>query len=98
MASSNIFRGDSLALAQQDTLPVGGAASNAGNVFSCTINRKVVSYIEVAGDTTNTILAASIAAALAASTIAEFAKITWTSSVANVIATGPATGEPLTDR
>lgn len=93
----NSLRNDALPVAQVDTLPVGGTPT-VGQIFSVTINRKTVSYTTISTDTTLTIIAASIAAALttAAQTITEFLEIAWTSSVANVIATGPADGTTFT--
>jgi hypothetical protein len=94
---TNVFRGDSMPIAQVDTLPVGGTPT-VGQTFGVTINRKTVTYTTISTDTTLTIIAASIAAALTTvgAAIKEFAEIIWTSSVANVIATGPANGGTFT--
>lgn len=95
--AENFWRGDALAVAQVNTITVGGTPA-AGQVYSVTINRKVVSYTAIGGDT-NAIIAAALQVALAAATPAEFTEVTWTYAAAGVVVTGTATtaGVPFTN-
>lgn len=70
------------------------AAGTTSGSYGFTINGKLVS---ITGDgTTAAVQAASLQAALAASTEPEFKEIAWTVVGAIITATGPASGAPLT--
>ncbi|MFN0051082.1 MAG: hypothetical protein ACKV0T_02765 [Planctomycetales bacterium] len=89
------WRGDAPRTAQVSTLSVGGAVS-AGQVYSVTINGKVVSYTAIGGDTTATI-AAALKALLAASTIPEFLEVSWSSAASATTGTARTAGKPFTN-
>ncbi|MGQ0637325.1 MAG: hypothetical protein ACT4QC_22180 [Planctomycetaceae bacterium] len=89
------WRGDAPKIAQVNTLTVAGTAAN-GQIYSVTINGKAVSYTANGSDTNNSI-AAALKASLAASTIPEFAEITWTVATNVVTATARTTGKPFTN-
>lgn len=89
------WRGDAPKIAQINTLTVAGTAAN-GQVYSATINGKVVSYTASGGDTNNTI-AAALQAALAASSIPEFVEVTWTVATNVITGTAKTAGKPFTN-
>jgi hypothetical protein len=92
--ATRIWRGDAAATAQVDSLTVGGTVE-AGDVFLTTINGKSVSV--VATTTVVATTATEIYTALAASTIPEFAELTWSNPSSGVVyATGPSDGKPFT--
>lgn len=70
---------------------VGGTAAN-GQVYSITINGKTISYTATGVDTNSTI-ATALQVLLAASTITEFAEITWTVGTATITGTGDTAGQ-----
>src|SRR6185295_12509087 len=71
--ASTTWRGDAPAVAQVDTLTVGGTIE-ATDIFKMTINGKTLSV--TAGSTVAATVATTIATAWNASTIPEFAEIT----------------------
>lgn len=81
----NRWLGDAQAVARVETYTV--ASSTAAQTFGVTINSKTVYYTAGSGETTSTI-AAALQALLAASTIPEFRRVTW--SVASAVVTGTA--------
>ncbi len=86
--STLYFRSDANSVnAQTTTLTVGGSPG-IGDIVKATINRKVVSYTAVSGDTTSTI-ASALWALLIANTNPEFQEVTW--SVSGAVITGVAT-------
>lgn len=87
------WRGDAVAVAQVNTVTVGGVAA-ASQVYTVTINGKTVSYVAAGGDTNNAI-AAALQALLAASTILEFAEVAWTVSTNVVAGTAKTAGYPF---
>ena len=91
MATIN-YRGDYYTTAQIDTLTVGGTVE-ATDIFNVTINGKTVSV--VAGSTTISVVVTALYTALEASTIPEFAEITWSDNGTYVGATR-ADGWPFT--
>lgn len=91
---TNIWRGDSQAQAQVNTHTIGGTAANA-QVYSVTINLKVVSYTASGADT-NTTIAAALQALLAASTIPEFKEAVWTVVTTVITGTAFVPGVPFT--
>lgn len=95
--SNVVWRGDASAIAQVNTLTVGGAPA-AGQVYSVTINGKVISYTAIGGDT-NATIATALAALLAATTAPpEFREITWADQGSGVItATAATAGIPFTN-
>jgi hypothetical protein len=82
-----------LATAQVVTLTPGGTIE-VGDIFIVTINGKSVSY--AATGTTIASVATGLAAALSASTITEFAAITWADSTTHVTGTANTAGVPFT--
>ena len=88
------FRGDAPPTAQVDTLTIGGTVE-ADDIFKVTINGKTVQA--AAGAATAAAAATALYTALAASTIPEFAEITWANPSSGVItATGADDGTPFT--
>lgn len=87
------WRGDAPKTAQVNTLTVGGTAAN-GQVYSVVINGKTVAYTANGSDTNNTI-AAALKANLAASTIPEFAEVTWTVGTNVITGTARTAGKPF---
>lgn len=81
-------------MAQVDTLTVGGTAA-AGQIYKVTIGLNSVSYTAVGGDTNSTI-AAALQTLLAASTLGEFAKLSWTVNTTVITATASTAGTPFT--
>lgn len=79
--------------AQVSTLTPGGTIE-AGDIFNVTINGKTVSYS--ATSTTVASVCTGLAAALSASTITEFAEITWADATTAVTGTSKTTGVPFT--
>lgn len=90
--STIVWRGDAPAVRQVDTFTP--TASNS-QTYTITINGKTVSYTADSSATVQEIVE-GLQAALAASTIPEFAEITWTENDSVVIGTGPEDGTPFT--
>ena len=91
--ATRIWRGDAVDVTQVDTLTVGGTVE-AGDKFITTINGKDVTVSATTTSTSTT--ATEIKTALAASTIPEFAEITWTVNSAVVTGTAKVAGKPFT--
>lgn len=85
------WRGDAPAIAQVDTVEITG--HDAATTYKLTINGKVVSKV---GQGTITSTATALTTDLNASTIPEFAEITWTSAVGVITATNDTKGRPHT--
>lgn len=83
--------GNALAVAQVTDWVFGGTWE-ATDVINITCNGKTVSV--AAGSTVTNTVAATVQAALAASTILEFTEVTWTVDTATVTATGKVAGRP----
>ena len=81
--AANRWRGGCLAIAQLNTITVGGTAAGA-QVYSVTINSKIVSYTASGGDS-NTSIATALFTLLAASTIPEFGEVIWANPSAGII-------------
>ena len=90
--ATNRRDGDLGDVAQVVTLTVGSATST--ETFVTTMNGKSITYTAGTGETTSTV-AAAIQALLAASTIPEFAEVTWTVSSAVVTGTAKTAGKPF---
>lgn len=86
--------GRAKAVAQVRTHTVGGTAAN-GQVYTVTINGKSISYT-ADGSSTNNSIAAALQALLDASTITEFALLTWTVNSAIITSTHDTAGVPRT--
>lgn len=90
---SHIFwRGDAVAVAQVRTVQL--TAYDAATTYTITIGTKTVSVVGTGGSTTTA--ATALAAALNASTIPEFAEVTWSSSTSYIIGTADTAGKPFT--
>lgn len=89
--STIVWRGDAPVTRQVDTFTP--TASNS-QTYTITINGKSVSYTADSGTTVQEICE-GLQAALAASTIPEFAEITWTENDSVVTGTGPDDGTPF---
>lgn len=91
------FMGDAKAVAQVNTITVGGTPAN-GQVYSVVINGRTVSYTANGGDTNNTI-ATALEAALEAETAQEFAdaEVGWTVATNVVTGTAGTPGKPFTN-
>src|SRR5947209_221175 len=96
MPSTVVYTGASQTTPQLDTITVG--SHTPGHTFPVTVNGKTYTYVAVAGDTTNVIAAASLAAFLAAVTEPEFAELAFAAAAAaaTVAVTGPVDGTPFT--
>lgn len=93
--ANQYWRGDAVAVAQVNTVTVGGTPA-LGQVYSVIINGKSVSYT-ASGVDTNTTIAAALQALLIASTAPpEFSEVTWTVAT-NVITGTSAAGKPFTN-
>jgi len=79
--ATNLWRGDAAATAQIDVITPASVA--AGDTFSIAINGKTISFTTVAGTVAD--VCTGLAAALAASTIAEFQEIAWSTDGATII-------------
>ena len=91
--ATNLWRGDAAAAAQVDVITPASVA--AGNTFSIAINGKTVRYTTAAGTVAD--VCTGLATQLAASTIAEFQEIAWTTDGASTItATANNPGVPFT--
>lgn len=86
----NSWRGDAQEVSQVSRLTVGGTVT-AGDVVTATINRKEVSYTAQSGDTL-ALVASGLYDALSASTIPEFAEVTWSYTTGDVYVVGTGTG------
>jgi len=84
--------GGAVAVAQVTTLTPGSVS--IGSTFTATINGKSITYTAAAATVTDA--CNGLQALLAASTIPEFAKITFATGGSTITCTGPATGEPFT--
>jgi len=95
--ANKIWRGDAIAVAQVDTLTVGGTIE-VGDKFIVTINGRAVSVSATTTSATTT--ATEIYNALTTSPVTsypEFAEITWTNPSAGVVrATAVTAGKPFT--
>lgn len=92
--ANQVWRGDSPAVAQVDSLTVGGTVE-IGDLFIVTINGKAVST--AATTTSATTTATAIYTALLAVTTPEFAEIVWTNPSAGVVkGTARTAGKPFT--
>jgi hypothetical protein len=89
--ANKFFRGDAVEVAQVMTTQITGY--DAATTYKETLNGKVVSVL---GDTNANTTAADLKAALAASTIAEFAEITYSVSTDTVTLTATVAGVPFT--
>jgi trimeric autotransporter adhesin len=85
------WRGDAPAVAQVVTIAV--TAFDVTTTYKVTMNGKVVSVLGITDANTT---AAALQAALAASTIPEFAEVTWTVSTSTVTGTAKTAGRPFT--
>jgi hypothetical protein len=92
--STVTWRGDAQAIAQVNTLTVGGTPVN-GQAYNVLINGKTVTYTSTGTDTTATI-ASSLQALLTGARIGEFGEITWTVSGSVITATAATAGVPFT--
>lgn len=91
--ATQIWRGDAQPVAQVVTLTP--ASVTVGDVFKVTINNKVVSYTAAAGTVAD--VCVGLQALLAASAIAEFQEVTWTTDgVTNITGTASTAGVPFT--
>ena len=88
-----VFRGYAVAVAQVDTLTVGGTVET-GDLFVCTINGKDLSV--AASSTSTSTTATDIETAWNASTIPEFAEITAAANGSTVVLTHDTEGVPFT--
>jgi hypothetical protein len=95
--ATSYWLGDAQPVAQVNTVTVGGTPAN-GQVYTVTINRKIVTYTATGTDT-NATIAESLQATLAASTFAEFQEVTWTYPGSGSVVTGTAAtaGVPFTN-
>lgn len=91
--TTKLFRGDAPVLRQLTTLTPGGTIE-VGDKFKVNLNGKTLSYS--ATGTSVASVTAGLAAALAASSIPEFAEIDWADTGTAVTATGPSDGAPFT--
>jgi hypothetical protein len=91
--STRRWRGDAPAIAQV-TAWVFGGTWEANDIVNVTINGKVVSV--VTGSTVIATLLDTLVTALNASTIPEFAEITWSRSTSTLVATADTAGKPFT--
>lgn len=88
-----IFAGDAEAVVQVDTCTIVLDATPADNVFTVTINGKAIS---ITGITDAETTADALVVLLNASTIPEFAEITWTNVLGVITATADTAGKPFT--
>lgn len=86
------FRGDATAVAQVRSATI--TAYDVATTYTVTINGKAVSVLGQGGTATTT--ATALAAALNASTVPEFAEVTWSSNAAVVTGTADTAGKPFT--
>jgi hypothetical protein len=96
--AANRWLGAAAAVAQVNTITVGGTAAN-GQIYSVTMganSSKVVSYTATGADT-NTTIAAALAALLAASAFPEFAEVAWTVNALVITGTARTAGVPFTN-
>lgn len=90
--ATNKFIGQAAAVAQVNTLTPGTVS--IGNIFSCVINTKTVSYTAAAGTAAD--VTAGLVAAVVASTIAEFLEVTAVDLVGTLTLTAKTAGMPFT--
>ncbi len=91
--ATQTWRGDAPAVAQQNTWTLAGTWLSTETV-TCTINGKAL--VTVTGSSTIATLIATVQAALAASTIAEFKEIVWSNSASTIVGTAATPGVPFT--
>lgn len=91
--ATRIFTGDATAVAQVDTCTVVVDGTPADNEFIVTINGKAIS---TTGDTDAETTADALVVLLQASTIPEFAEITWSNVLGVITATADTAGTPFT--
>lgn len=89
------FRGDSQAIAQLETITIGGTWL-ANDTATVTINGKDVTFTVVSGSTAVSDVHAGLLAALQASTVSEFSEITWGGTSPDITGTGDSSGTPFT--
>lgn len=93
--STNLWLGSAPAVAQVNTITVGGTPAS-GQQYAVTINGKSVTYTATGGDT-NITIATALQLLLAASAIDEFNDATWTNpSNAVILGTSRTAGQPFT--
>lgn len=90
--ATNRFRGDAVAIKQVVTVQI--TANDVVTTYKITINGKVVSVLGNADGVNST--ASDLQTALDASTIPEFAEVTWTVSTDTVTGTAATAGVPFT--
>lgn len=90
--ATKVFRGDAVAVAQVNT--VTPASVTIGNIFTLTINGKSISYTAAAATVAD--VTAGLAAAVAASSIPEFAEVTAADNTTNLTLTASTAGRPFT--
>jgi hypothetical protein len=93
--ANKILRGDAKPVAQVTTITIGGSPATS-DTYTVTINRKTVTYTELAGSPTTSTVATGLAAALNASDFAEFQEVRWTAATATVVSTAKQAGVPFT--
>jgi hypothetical protein len=86
--AQNQWRGDSMPVAQSDTITIGGTPA-AGNTVTVTSNKKSVTYLVQASDTTATV-AAALQVLLNACTFLEFVRADWTYPGSGAVVTATA--------
>lgn len=91
--AAKYWLGQAAPVAQVNTLTVAGAVG-AGDVYSVTMNTKVVSYTADGTETVDEV-AEALAALLQEATIAEFAEVTWTQAAAVITGTATTAGVPF---
>ena len=90
--AERIFRGDATAVKQVDTFTPTNVEST--DIFTVTINSKAISYTAVAATPAD--VTAGLVALLNASTIPEFAEITWADLTGTMTGTADTAGVPFT--
>ena len=90
--ATRIWRGDAVDIAQVVTVQV--TADDSSTTYTITINNKDVSVAGSGVDVDTT--AAALQAALDASTIPEFAEVTWTVATDTITGTADTAGKPFT--
>lgn len=93
--ANKVLRGDSQPVAQVTTITIAGSPAT-NDTDTATINRKEVTYTELAGSPTVTTEAAGLAAALSGDAPAEFQEANWTSAAGVVTGTAAVPGVPFT--
>ena len=91
--ATNYWLGQATAVAQLNTITPANVA--IGNTFTVTINGKSITFTATVGTVAN--VTAGLSALLAASTIPEFAEITWADATTAITATAKTAGYPFTN-